>query len=67
MYRYAHGTLPLDFKGYFRQATDLHPYFTRKSKLNRTSFALGNSYRFSVKFTGVSVWNNYAYFSSTGA
>ena len=57
MYRYANGGLPPVFKGYFQQGTDLHPYFTRRSKQYRTFTAHSNSRRFSIKFGGIGVWN----------
>ena len=50
MYRYANGSLPSAFKGYFQQGSDLHPYFTRRSNQYRTFSAYSNSRRFSIKF-----------------
>ena len=58
MYRYANGSLPSAFKGYFQQGSDLHPYFTRRSNQYRTFSAYSNSRRFSIKFGGIGVWND---------
>jgi len=58
MYRYANGSLPPVFKGYFQQGSDLHPYFTRRANQYRTFNAYSNSCRFSIKFGGIGVWNS---------
>jgi len=58
MYRFAHNLLPPNFTGYFQQGVDIHSHLTRSSKLYRAIYAHSNSLRFSIKFTGPSVWSS---------
>ena len=58
MYRFAHNLLPPNFTGYFQQGADIHSHLTRSSKLYRAIYAHSNSLRFSIKFTGPSVWSS---------
>ena len=57
MHRYTYNTLPDVYVNYYNLASDFHSYDTRSVTQYRREFARTNSRKFSIKFTGPSLWN----------
>jgi exonuclease III len=57
MHRYTFKRLPDVYVNYFNLASDFHSYNTRNQNTYRSEFARTNSRKFSIKYTGPSVWN----------
>jgi hypothetical protein len=57
-YRFDHNLLPIVYRCFFQQGSDVHPYYTRNSRSYRSVQAHSNSRRFSVRFMGPAVWNS---------
>ena len=59
MYDYYNNLLPSAFTNYFTEISAIHNHNTRSSKLNFYLSAVSTNYgKFSLKFTGVKIWNS---------
>ena len=59
MYDYYNSNLPSAFSNYFKNIAQVHRHNTRQSNLNLHLSAVSTNYgKFSLKFSGVKVWNS---------
>lgn len=56
MFRYDRGLLPPAYNDFFGHVSKVHSHYTRNSTKYRRIFARTNTRRFSIRFLGVSVW-----------
>src|SRR6218665_3241358 len=56
MFRYDRGLLPPAYNDFFGHVSKVHSHYTRNSTQYRRIFARTNTRRFSIRFLGVSVW-----------
>ena len=56
MFRYDRGLLPPAYNDFFGHVSKVHSHYTRNFTKYRRIFARTNTRRFSIRFLGVSIW-----------